>query len=363
MPAAGRFFSAGGKALRCELCPRFCVIRPGERGACGARENRKEPLENGGKTAGGKALSLPFYGYITAMAEDPIEKKPLYHFRPGSRILSFGFAGCNLHCPFCQNWRISRIEGTVPGRYLPPARAAEAAAACGGLAAYTYSEPLIHAEYLIDCMKAARDAGAANVLVTSGCVNRVPAGEILALTDAVNVDLKSFSEKTYAKILGGSLQAVLDFIVLARRMNVHVEITTLVVPGMNDSPSELDECAAFIAALEHEGTPRPVPWHLSAYHPDYRWDAPATDPAKLIEAAERALKRLNYVYTGNIHGEAGFSGTFCSFCGAPLVKRNGYRVQTQGLALENGSYFCAACGKPAPIWGGSGAIAPAGAIV
>jgi pyruvate formate lyase activating enzyme len=284
------------------------------------------------------------------MAADPIEKKPLYHFRPGSRILSFGFAGCNLHCPFCQNWRISRIEGPVTGRYLSPARAAEAAVECGGLAAYTYSEPLIHAEYLIDCMKAARKAGAANVLVTNGCVNRVPAGEILALTDAVNVDLKSFSEKTYAKILGGSLQAVLDFIVLARGMNVHVEITTLVVPGMNDSPEEMDACAAFIAGLELEETSRPVPWHLSACHPDYRWNAPATDPAKLIEAAERASERLKYVYTGNIRGDGRFSDTFCPFCGAALVRRNGYRVETSGLTLKNASCFCAACGKPAPIW-------------
>jgi pyruvate formate lyase activating enzyme len=297
------------------------------------------------KTAG---LFLPFYGHVTAMAVDPVEKKPLYHFRPGSRILSIGLAGCNLHCPFCQNWHISQIKGTVPGRYLPPEDAAEAAAENGGLIAYTYSEPLLHAEYLIDCMKAAKEAGAANILVTNGCVNRAPAEEILALTDAANIDLKCFSEKTYAKILGGSLETVLDFITLARRMNVHIEITTLVVPGMNDSPSELDACAAFIAGLEEES---PIPWHLSAYHPDYRWDAPATDPVKLVEAAERAEKRLAYVYAGNIRDGGRFSDTFCPFCGAALVRRRGYRVDTSGLMPKNTAFFCAACGKPAPVHG------------
>ncbi|GHV01667.1 AmmeMemoRadiSam system radical SAM enzyme [Spirochaetia bacterium] len=299
----GRFFeSAEGAAIRCTLCPHQCSIPAGGRGACGVRENRDG------------ALALPYYGYITAIARDPIEKKPLRRFRPGTSILSLGFAGCNLRCPFCQNWRISQINGTAaPGRFLRPEEAIALARADRQIA-YTYSEPLIHAEYLIDCMKLARKQGIANVLVTNGCISERAAAEILPLTDAANIDLKCFSEETYAKILGGNLQTVLNFIRMAHEAGVHVEITTLVIPGLNDSDEELDQCAAFIAGLASKNSwsfaPKAklrgvsalaeTPWHLSAYHPDYRWDAPPTDPAALMRAAERARKTLPYVYTGNI---------------------------------------------------------------
>ncbi|GHV87305.1 AmmeMemoRadiSam system radical SAM enzyme [Spirochaetia bacterium] len=283
----GRFFQSAGKGtkgdpgIRCTLCPHQCRIAPGGRGACGVRENRDG------------VLALPYCGYITAIARDPIEKKPLYHFRPGSSILSLGFAGCNLRCPFCQNWRISQIAGiggnAAPGRYLSPAEAVALASAEPGKRqiAYTYSEPLVHAEYLIDCMKLARAQGIANVLVTNGCINEQAAAEILPLTDAANIDLKCFSEETYAKVLGGNLPAVLNFIRMAHDAGVHTEITTLVIPGLNDSEGELDQCAAFIAGLSNKnewsfasqaklrGTSAlaEVPWHLSAYHPDYRWNA------------------------------------------------------------------------------------------
>ncbi|GHT65318.1 AmmeMemoRadiSam system radical SAM enzyme [Spirochaetia bacterium] len=291
-----RFFEAAdGADIRCTLCPHQCRITPGGRGACGVRENR-----NG-------VLALPYYGYITAIARDPIEKKPFRRFRPGSSILSLGFAGCNLHCPFCQNWRISQIVNgkAAPGRFLSPKEAA-ALAVDDRQIAYTYSEPLIHAEYLIDCMKQAHERGIANVLVTNGCISEQAAAEILPLTDAANIDLKCFSEETYAKVLGGNLPAVLNFIRMAHSLGVHVEITTLVIPGLNDSDEELDKCAAFIADLAPKAKLRGVsakaetPWHLSAYHPDYRWNAPPTDPAFLIRAAERARKNLRYVYTGNI---------------------------------------------------------------
>ncbi|GHV56927.1 AmmeMemoRadiSam system radical SAM enzyme [Spirochaetia bacterium] len=300
----GRFFeSADGAAIRCTLCPHQCRIPVGGRGACGVRENR-----NG-------VLALPYYGYITAIARDPIEKKPLRRFRPGSSILSLGFAGCNLHCPFCQNWRISQVVNgnTAPGRYLSPKEAA-ALAVDDRQIAYTYSEPLIHAEYLIDCMKQARKQGIANVLVTNGCINEKVAAEILPLTDAANIDLKCFSEETYTKVLGGNLPLVLNFIRMAHEAGVHVEITTLVIPGLNDSDEELDKCATFIAGLAPKNSwsfaPKAklrgvsakaeTPWHLSAYHPDYRWNAPPTDPARLIQAAKRAQENLRYVYTGNI---------------------------------------------------------------
>jgi pyruvate formate lyase activating enzyme len=220
-----------------------------------------------------------------------------------------------------------------------------------GLIAYTYSEPLVHAEYLLDCMALARKAGIANVLVTNGCVNAGAAKEILSLTDAANIDLKCFSAETCRSLLGGDLAAVRDFIVTAVAMGVHTEITTLVVPGLNDGEGELEDCAAFIAGLAEAGGRGTVPWHLSAYHPDYRWEAPPTGGGMLREAARRARRRLRYVYTGNLAGETG--DTLCPDCGGPLVRRRGYRIDTGGLELrrEGGKAFyrCASCKTPAPI--------------
>jgi pyruvate formate lyase activating enzyme len=289
------------------------------------------------------------------MAADPIEKKPLYHFRPGSTILSFGFAGCNLRCPFCQNWRISRRADTreaVNGSGKLSPREVAAAALSGGFRqiAYTYSEPLVHAEFLLECMKTARNAGIANVLVSNGCVNREAAADILALTDAANIDLKSFSKETYARILGGDLPTVLAFIEAAYAAGVHLEITTLMVSGLNDSAEETGECAAFIAGIS-----RDIPWHLSAYHPAYRWDAPPTDPALLIRTARRARESLSFVYAGNIACEDApeLRDTACPSCGRLLVGRRAYLINTEGLRLKQGedgrAYYCSHCGKAAPI--------------
>jgi pyruvate formate lyase activating enzyme len=220
--------------------------------------------------------------------------------------------------------------------------------------AYTYSEPLVHIEFLLDCMKEARKAGIANVLVSNGCVNSEAASEILDLCDAANIDLKCFSEETYATVLGagqsdrGGLAAVTGFIRMAAGKGVHLELTTLIVPGLNDSEAELDKCRDFIAELQTEE--RVIPWHLSAYHPDYKWHTPATDPNFLLAAANRMREKLDYVYTGNI---AHFNDTACPHCGKTIVSRNGYRIGTPELQLkeENGdrSYFCAACGKTVPV--------------
>jgi len=335
-------------AVRCRLCPRRCTIPSGAFGACGVRGNKN-----------GKGL-LPFYGHVTALAVDPIEKKPLFHFRPGSMILSAGFAGCNLRCPFCQNWHISQSAGRqMPsGSQKLPGDIISAACAFQGRRheyspsiAYTYSEPLVHAEFLLDCMTLARRHGIANVLVTNGCADRDAAQEILSLTDAANIDLKCFSADTYAQVLGGAhntLETVLEFIRLACSMGVHVEITTLVVPGLNDSAEELDLCADFVTSLGI------IPWHLSAYHPDYRWNAPPTDPAMLLRTAQRVSARtrgkLPFVYTGNISGEE--NNTACPHCGAVLVRRRGYRTDTSGLAapVDGESFFrCAQCGKETPV--------------
>jgi pyruvate formate lyase activating enzyme len=270
----------------CGLCPNSCKIESGRFGACGVRGNK-----------GGKGI-IPFYGFISALAIDPIEKKPLYHFKPGSQILSLGFAGCNLHCPFCQNWHISQ-NTDIPGRQMEAGEVISAALEHDSPSiAYTYSEPLIHAEFLLDCMVLARKHGLANVLVTNGCINIDAAAKILALTDAANIDLKCFSAQTYGKTLGGGAKAfdtVLEFIKLSREMGVHIEITTLVVPGLNDSIEELNAAAKFIASVDDE-----IPWHLTAYHPDFRWNAPPTDPDFLLNTARDAKKILKNVHTGNI---------------------------------------------------------------
>jgi pyruvate formate lyase activating enzyme len=319
------FLTEADGNVRCDLCPNNCHIKSGSFGACGVRGSK-----------GGKGI-IPFYGFISALAVDPVEKKPLYHFKPGSQILSLGFAGCNLRCPFCQNWHISQ-NTDISGRWMKPGEIISAALGQDTPSiAYTYSEPLVHAEYLLDCMTLARRHGIANVLVTNGCVNAEAAAKILKLTDAANVDLKSFFAETYKKTLCGDLQTVLNFIELAYKMGVHIEITTLVVPDLNDSENELNAIADFIAELGAE-----IPWHLSAYHPDYRWNAPPTDAGFLSRTAKEAKKKLPFVYTGNISGD---NDTCCLNCGAVLVRRRGYRTDVTGLAVAEKMYKCAKCGE------------------
>jgi pyruvate formate lyase activating enzyme len=337
MEQAARYINEEtGGIVRCDLCPRRCTIQNGHFGACGVRGNKN-----------GKSL-LPFYGHVSSLALDPIEKKPLFHFRPGSMILSVGFTGCNLRCPFCQNCHISQ-KASAPGSLMQPGEIISAAMHEGSEAiAYTYSEPLIHAEFLLDCMTLAHRHGIANVLVTNGCANAEAAQEILSFTDAANIDLKCFSAETYSSVLGGSstsfhncMETILGFIRIASLQGVHVEITTLVVPGLNDSTDELDSCANFIASVN-----KCIPWHLSAYHPDYRWNAPPTDPGLLIKTKERADKKLAFVYTGNITAER--NNTVCLSCEALLIRRNGYRVETPGLAVPAKGekfYRCKKCNE------------------
>jgi pyruvate formate lyase activating enzyme len=284
-----------------------------------------------------------------------------------------GFAGCNLRCPFCQNWHISQTTD-APGRRIDPEKLVEEAAGsrCGQIA-YTYSEPLVHFEYLLDCMEKARGAGIANILVSNGCINEGPASEILALTDAANIDLKSFSAETYANVLGGDLQTVLNFIRRAAALGVHLEITTLVVPDLNDSEEELDAAAAFVAGLSPAGvndfsagtaTAPGIPWHLSAYHPDWKWDAPPTKPGAQLDIARRARDKYprlrNFIYIGNLPASrpeqaVEFWDTVCPACGTVLVRRSRmrgfapYESSLSGLEIRDSRYYCAACGKAAPI--------------
>ena len=342
--------SGEGSSIRCDLCPHRCLIGPGKTGLCSVRRN------HGGEP------SLPWYGIVTATASDPIEKKPLYHFRPGTEIFSIGFAGCNLRCPFCQNWHISQIKGDneagETGKGFSPVELIAAVlknfkSPDKAAIAYTYSEPLVHMEFLLDCMREARKAGAANVIVSNGCVKAEAAEAVLSLTDAANIDLKCFSEETYSKVLGGDLGTVKNFIYKAAEKNVHLELTTLVVPGLNDSEEELDQCADFINGLEKTG--KTIPWHLSAYHPAWKWNTPSTQPRLLTAAAKRAREKVSFVYTGNIpvHDEKNFCDTHCPHCGAILVSRRGYSVNTTGLVLDNKNgklcYLCKKCGKNIPV--------------
>jgi pyruvate formate lyase activating enzyme len=343
MEKAARYVTGGVtySVVNCRLCPRECKITDGNFGFCRIRSNK-----NG-------TCVIPFYGYVTSLAVDPIEKKPLYHFRPGSRILSVGFTGCNLRCPFCQNWRISQLTN-IPGTRMSPkelisAVLHEGGSPSGGAIAYTYSEPLVHAEFLLDCMKLARKNGIANVLVTNGCVNAEAADDILSFTDAANVDLKCFSHKSYTSILSGTdsesaimLDTVLAFIRLAVNKGVHTELTTLIVPGFNDSTEELDACADFIASLGNK--PGAAAWHLSAYHPDFNWEAPPTDPDFLLRTRDRVAGKVRYVYTGNIRVKD--NATMCPGCGAYLVRRFDRGIDTGGLARpEPGDvyYKCSRC--------------------
>lgn len=329
-PQARYVTGLSGTVMQCLLCPRNCRIPSGSRGKCGVRENRDG------------AVLLPYYGAVTALALDPIEKKPLYHYRPGSSIYSLGFVGCNLHCPFCQNWRISQ-HVDAPARYLSPGEVIRGAQSAGSSQiAYTYSEPLVHTEFLLDCMSLARKAGIANVLISNGCVGPDPGEAVLRLTDAANVDLKCCSEETYTQVLGGDLSAVIGFINRACEMGVHLEVTTLVIPGLNDGDEEIRRCIDLLRGISPH-----IPWHLSAYHPDYRWNAPPTDPARLASIADRAREVLSYVYTGNIPGE--INDTSCVHCGRRLVRRRGYRIDTRGLELKGTAYYCAHCGNAAPF--------------
>lgn len=311
--------------IACLLCPHNCIIAYGGHGICGVRFNHAGSME------------IPMYGRISSLAVDPIEKKPLYHFYPGSRILSVGFVGCSFHCKFCQNWHISQGINAET-RFMSPGELVEAARKERSFGiAYTYSEPLVHAEYLLDAMRLARAAGLKNVLVSNGYINPGPADEILGLVDAANIDLKAFDPDFYRTETGGKLEEVKRFISQAAGL-IHLEITTLVIPTKNDTAEQIEGIARFVASLDPG-----IPFHLSAYYPQYRYEIPTTSPATLRKLAEVARRHLRFVYMGNIGPEE--TNTLCLKCGGILVRRVGYSVRTEGIA----GGACAACGAPAPI--------------
>jgi pyruvate formate lyase activating enzyme len=268
---------------------------------------------------------------------DPIEKKPLYHFYPGRNILSIGFLGCSLRCPFCQNWRISQSTTAYTEYVAPDALIDDAVGSDSIGVAYTYNEPSVHAEYVLDSAERAKDAGLQNVIVTAGYLNENSAKDIFTAMDAANIDLKGFQEAFYRKELKAGLKEVLRSIEIAYE-RCHLELTTLVIPGKNDSDEEIAEIAKWIAAIDPG-----IPFHLSAYYPSYQYVQEATSPEQLHSRMEIARKYLHYVYPGNVPGAV---HTTCPSCGATLIERNRYQVRQVGVTEDN---RCASCGEPAPF--------------
>ena len=314
----------------CRLCPKLCTIREGRTGFCRVRKNQ-----------GGVLYSLN-YGRVSSYAMDPVEKKPLYHFYPGSAVLSLGSVGCNLQCGFCQNWQIAHADpGTV---YLSPAEAVAAAreeirrgVKCVGLA-YTYNEPFMWYEYVCDTARLARKEGLKNVLVTNGYVNEEPLRQLLPYIDAMNIDVKGFTEEYYKSTCLGRLEPVLRTVEISRA-HCHVELTTLLVPGLNDSEEEIRRLVDWVAGLSPD-----IPLHFSRYFPSYRFDLPPTPLETMQKARAVAREKLRYVYLGNAPELEG-GDTVCPACGEPLIRRTGYRVRVTGLEGKK----CRRCGEEAAV--------------
>ncbi len=317
--------------IQCDLCPRACKLREGQRGLCYVRARL------------GDEIVLTTYGRSSGFCVDPIEKKPLNHFLPGTPVLSFGTAGCNLACRFCQNWDISKArEYDVLADQATPEKVASVAADLGCRSvAFTYNDPVIFHEYAIDVADACHERGIRAVAVTAGYVNPEPRREFYAHMDAANVDLKGFTEEFYHRICAGSLAPVLDTLeYLKHETDVWFEITTLLIPGLNDSDEEIDAMTKWV--VEHLGPD--VPHHFTAFHPDFKMmDRPPTPPETLTRARKIALDNgERYVYTGNVHDPEGQT-TYCHRCGAVLIERDWYRLGRWGLDAEG---RCAACGTP-----------------
>jgi pyruvate formate lyase activating enzyme len=316
--------------LQCDLCPRDCKLHDAQRGQCFVRQR------NGG------AMFLTTYGRSSGFCVDPIEKKPLNHFYPGSAVLSFGTAGCNLACKFCQNWDISKSRDMdrLMDRAAPEAIADAAAASGCRSVAFTYNDPVIFAEYAIDTARACRARAVKTVAVTAGYIHAEPRRAFFDVMDAANVDLKAFSEEFYFKLTGARLQPVLDTLkYLVHETGCWTEITTLLIPGKNDTDDELRRMSAWIAA---ELGPQ-VPLHFTAFHPDYKLDdVPATPGATLMRARRIAQEEgLHHVYTGNVHDTEGGT-TFCPQCHAALIVRDWHRILRYEVTDDGRCPDCAA---------------------
>jgi pyruvate formate lyase activating enzyme len=317
--------------VRCDVCPRYCKLRDGQRGMCFVRARA------------GDQIVLTTWGRSSGFCVDPIEKKPLNHFLPGSAVLSFGTAGCNLACKFCQNWDISKSRefDTLADAATPEALARAAERLGCDSVAFTYNDPIVFMEYAMDVADACRERGVRTVAVTAGYMCDAPRREFYRHIDAANVDLKAFTDDFYRRVCGAELQPVLDTLLhLKHETSVWFEITTLLIPGANDSSEEIRALSAWV---RKELGPD-VPLHFTAFHPDWKMrDRPPTPPSTLSRAREIALgEGLHFVYTGNVHDPGGQS-TFCPSCGALVIERDGYTLGEWHLTSAG---HCAACGTP-----------------
>jgi len=318
--------------IQCDLCPRDCRLAEGQRGMCFVRQRSDDQM------------ILTTYGRSSGFALDPIEKKPLHHFYPGTSVLSFGTAGCNLACKFCQNWDISKSRemDRLTDLATPEAIARSAAAAGATSVAFTYNDPTIFAEYAIDVADACHALGLRTVAVTAGYIHAEPRRDFYAKVDAANVDLKAFTDEFYFKQTASHLEPVKDTLrYLVHETSVWTEITTLLIPGLNDSDRELAELSAWIAT----DLGVDIPLHFSAFHPDYRMtDRAPTPPATLRRARRIALEHgLRYVYVGNVHDREG-DATYCPSCRTPVIERDWYEILASNLV--HGA--CGACGTTIP---------------
>lgn len=312
------------KIVKCSLCPWYCVIPPGRAGNCGIRKN-----------ADGMLFSLT-YDKFASVSMDPIEKKPLYHFYPKSEILSLGTLGCNLHCQFCQNFEIS--QSAFDDSRLRTVTSSDAVALAKqyrsiGIA-YTYNEPLINFEWLKDTMSEAKKYGLKNVLVSNGYINEEPFCNIVGDIDAANIDVKSFRDAFYKKYTGGKLAPVLRTVEILVKNKKHVEITNLLITGLNDSDEEISDLVDWVSSLGEE-----IPLHFSRYFPCYKMTVRATPFPALEKARKIALKKLKHVYIGNV-AELEYNRTYCPQCTEILIERKGYRTEVSGL--KDG--HCKKCG-------------------
>lgn len=319
--------------VQCFLCPHRCRIRPGKLGACGVRQNQD-----------GRLYTL-VYGRAVAANVDPIEKKPLFHFHPGTLSFSIATAGCNFQCLHCQNAEISQMprdRGRIEGADLPPEKVVDLAVGrnCRTIS-YTYTEPTVYFEYAYDTARLAQAKGIQNVFVTNGFTSLEALDTIHPYLQAANVDLKSFRDSFYRRVCKARLAPVLDCIREMVRRNIWIEVTTLVIPGWNDSEQELREIARFLCGLSPD-----LPWHVSAFHPTYRMlDRPRTPARTLRRGREIGMEEgLRYVYTGNLPGDDG-ENTYCPGCGRAVIRRHGFRVIS--IDLERGA--CRSCGQTVPV--------------
>jgi len=312
--------------IECDICPVHCRLDEGGIGVCGGRQ-----------VIDGELIATN-YAQVCSLHLDPIEKKPLYHFFPGSEILSVGPNGCNLNCSWCQNWQIS--QNTSPTRTVMPDELADMVDALDGIGvAYTYAEPLIWYEYVLDAGRVLHERGLVNVFISNGYINKEPLRDILTVADAFNIDLKADDDSCYQHHCGGKLEDVHRTIRMIREAGRHLEIAHLIVTGVNDDLKKLERLVGWIAALD-----KSIPLHLSRYFPANRYEAPPTDLALMSESFELAKSKLDFVYLGNVWGERG-QDTYCPSCHEVLVKRRGYGAEVVGLDGVN----CAGCGIALPF--------------